>query len=214
MFPIQMLFTVNRYFLYCHIWKMMANSGFIPGESFIRPIHPGNGYLQKYCGQRHPPEDPDRFPLGNRRKLALKFHKLCVDPVICGGIGIFDGVVQRVTTGFAAGKIREKSVVFFCPLWDWKTAGYINFIGKIPFCIITRSVVICSFRSSIYQFQNESKRVHDRMKDPGKNSSISGNVIIRKLSYIRKNDRYIRLFYPCRKENQMLYCVIQGTGLL
>ena len=40
----------------------MANSGFIPGESFIRPIHPGNGYLQKYCGQRHPPEDPDRFP--------------------------------------------------------------------------------------------------------------------------------------------------------
>ena len=51
-----------RKFLYCHIWKMMANSGFIPGESFIRPIHPGNGYLQKYCGQRHPPEDPDRFP--------------------------------------------------------------------------------------------------------------------------------------------------------
>ena len=131
--------------------------------------------------------------LGNRRKLALKFHKLCVDPVICGSIGIFDGVVQRVTTGFAAGKIREKSVVFFASVGR-KTAGYINFIGKIPFCIITRSVVICSFRSSIYQFQNEGKRVHDRMKDPGKNSSISGNVIIRKLSYIRKNDRYIRLF--------------------
>ena len=76
-----------------------------------------------------------------------------------------------------------KKRCIFCPLW-----------GKIPFCIITRSVVICSFRSSIYQFQNEGKRVHDRMKDPGKNSSISGNVIIRKLSYIRKNDRYIRLF--------------------
>lgn len=87
-----------------------------------------------------------------------------------------------------------KKALYFLSSVGRKTAGYINFIGKIPFCIITRSVVICSFRSSIYQFQNEGKRVHDRMKDPGKNSSISGNVIIRKLSYIRKNDRYIRLF--------------------
>lgn len=62
MFPIQMLFSCEQIFSVLPYMEMMANSGFIPGESFIRPIHPGNGYLQKYCGQRHPPEDPDRFP--------------------------------------------------------------------------------------------------------------------------------------------------------
>ena len=51
--------------------------------------------------------------IGNRRKLSLKFHKLCVDPVVCSCIGIFDGIIQRVTVGFTAGKIREKSIVFF-----------------------------------------------------------------------------------------------------
>lgn len=47
---------------------------------------------------------------------------------------------------------------------------------------------------SIYQFQNKGKRVHDRMEDQNKNSSVCRNIIIRKLSHISKNDRYIRLF--------------------
>ena len=29
-------------------------------REFIRPSHPGSGYLQRYCGQRLPPEAPDR----------------------------------------------------------------------------------------------------------------------------------------------------------
>ena len=44
--------------------------------------------------------------LGNRRKLSLKFHKLCVDPVICGSIGIFDGIIQSVTDRFTERNIR------------------------------------------------------------------------------------------------------------
>ena len=159
----------------------MANSGFIPGESFIRPIHPGNGYLQKYCGQRHPPEDPDRFP----RKPEIQSY----------AAALAFSMASSSVSPLASQQARSgKKALYFLSSVGRKTAGYINFIGKIPFCIITRSVVICSFRSSIYQFQNEGKRVHDRMKDPCKNSSISGNVIIRKLSYIRENDRYIRLF--------------------
>ena len=80
-------FLYNRHFRHGHLLKMMLNVAFVfvircceaNGDTlddaienanaaaydwiyteFIRPSHPGNGYLQRYCGQRLPPEAPDR----------------------------------------------------------------------------------------------------------------------------------------------------------
>lgn len=58
--PIRMLLH-NRHFRHGHLLKMILNVAFVfVIREFIRPSHPGSGYLQRYCGQRLPPEAPDR----------------------------------------------------------------------------------------------------------------------------------------------------------